>query len=104
MKEKEFNLSEKRKEIYDELKVCMKDFLREENLDYLIRILERMLQEQDKEFIKRLKKRKTHFCGTKDCSCYGGKDNNAIIITLNELDKLCGEKLSGKPVDLSGRI
>jgi len=48
-----------------------------------------------KEFIRLLKENKTHFCVEGKCKCYNNKipEGNAVLILIEDLNKLAGEGL-----------
>lgn len=76
----EFNLSEKRKELIDEVKLVMQDHLGDVNLNKLLNHLRVVIREHDLEFIKLLKT--------------GLLINGTYHREINRLiDKLAGDKL-----------
>lgn len=83
---KEFNLSEKRKKLYHELK---KQFEGIEHIDRILFVILNCVDEQDKEFIQKLKE------GIADEDRYLGLGKGTGVLDINAfIDKLAGEELS----------
>jgi hypothetical protein len=83
MCKEEFNLSEKRKELYKEIRMSMQGFLLDNRMDYLIKLVQEIIEKQDKEYCNRLKERF-------DKSLLDNQEK-AYIKTI--IDKLAGEQL-----------